>query len=606
MKIRTLTLKNFRSHQETVLELDRFNFVRGPNGCGKSSIQMALEYLFTGRCELTDGAGRGAEGLIRAGEKELEVSATFENGETICRRRTARSHIVELNGKRVPVDTAQAVLEKRLGPVDVLSAMLSADRFVTMPEAEQKKFLAQVVDAGRIAIPQQIREMLCAVNQEPPRLASVSDIEAAHRQFYDLRTEATRALRALGQMEKPHIPSDLPSVQEVQKKLGELRQQKENLVAQKAEADACWHHAQARLKQVQGEIEEVSSEILSASQEQELVHLESQRGHADKLRQELANLIAEQKTVENKLATTQGLKGKCPLCGQSISEVVKTREVETLRERLADLEGLIQRTREELNEYANIEEAKSRIENHHRAVSRRTKLLGEHSKLREVPQPNGEDVGGRLAILIERINKGERVLEKAQQAQGSIEKWESNVRERSSLEARIGPLGQLTDFFGPNGVMMEQASSQMQPFKEKLNRQLAIFGYACPLTLEPFEIRISSPGEGPGLVLQQLSESERFRFGIAFQLALATATGIRFVVIDGADILDRARRKELTSLLLSSEIDQAIVLATGEEPPPASIPSGVRFFDLTQATKPRDAQSFEPSSLRPVQASPAI
>lgn len=29
MRIKTLTLKNFRSHQETVLELDRFNFIRG-------------------------------------------------------------------------------------------------------------------------------------------------------------------------------------------------------------------------------------------------------------------------------------------------------------------------------------------------------------------------------------------------------------------------------------------------------------------------------------------------------------------------------------------------------------------------------------------------
>jgi len=60
MRILTLTLKNFRSHQKTVLDLDRFNFVRGTNGCGKSSIQMALEYLFTGRCDMTM---RPAEGL---------------------------------------------------------------------------------------------------------------------------------------------------------------------------------------------------------------------------------------------------------------------------------------------------------------------------------------------------------------------------------------------------------------------------------------------------------------------------------------------------------------------------------------------------------------
>lgn len=40
MRIATLTLKNLRPHQETVLELDRFTFVRRPKGYGKSSIQI--------------------------------------------------------------------------------------------------------------------------------------------------------------------------------------------------------------------------------------------------------------------------------------------------------------------------------------------------------------------------------------------------------------------------------------------------------------------------------------------------------------------------------------------------------------------------------------
>jgi len=43
MKIQTLSLKNCRSHAETVLALDRLNFIRGPTGCGKSSVQMAVE-----------------------------------------------------------------------------------------------------------------------------------------------------------------------------------------------------------------------------------------------------------------------------------------------------------------------------------------------------------------------------------------------------------------------------------------------------------------------------------------------------------------------------------------------------------------------------------
>ena len=581
MKIQTLTLKNFRSHQETVLELDRFNFVRGPNGCGKSSIQMALEYLFTGSCELTDAAGRGAEALIRAGEKDLEVSAVLESGERICRRRTARAHIVEINGKRVPVDAAEAYLEKHLGTPDVLSAALNSGRFVEMSEAEQKRFLAQVLDAGKVELPSEIIEAIRAINEEAPKLASVSDVEAAYKRFYDLRTETSRALKSFGQMEKPDIPPDLPSVQEVKKKLEELRQQKEGLVAQKAETNSKWEAAQAHLKHVQAEIESLSSEILSQSQEQEFLRVESQAGHAEKLRQELSDLTAQHNAIEAALAAAQSLKGKCPTCGQGVCEEVKAKEVRRLQERLDDLEGLIQGTREELNHLAGLEAARSRLEGHRKALARRAALEGERSKLQAVQKPDLGGLESRMAILVERISKGERVLEKALQFQGAKETWESYVKEKSSVEARIGLLDKVTEFFGPGGALTGQASGRMRSFTESLNQHLAVFGYACNFTLEPFEVRVNSSCDNQyDKSLRQLSESEKLRFGVAFQTALAKATGLRFVVIDRADVLDKEKRKMLTSLLLNSKLDQAIVLATGEEPPPANVPPGVEFLEL--------------------------
>ena len=590
MRIQTLILKNFRSHQETILDLDRFNFVRGPNASGKSSIQMALEYLFTGRCEITDAAGRGAESLIRTGAKELEVSATLEGGETICRRRTPRSHIVELNGNRVPVDAAEASLEKRFGSSDVLSAVLNAGRFIEMSEAEQKRLLAQVVDAGKIDIPEDIGNALRAMNEEQPRLTCVADIEVAHRRFYDLRTEASRTLKALGQMEKPDIPSDLPSVQEVKKKLEELRQQKERLVAQKAEAATSSESAQARLKQLQREIEEVSSEILDPSQEQDLLQLESQRGHAEKLRLELTDMIAEQKTVETSLAAVEGLKGECPTCGQAIAEEVKTAEMEALRERLADVEGLIQGTREELNEYAEIEGATARLEGHRKALARRAKLVEEQSKLQAVQRPNAGDLESRMTILVERINKGERVLEKAQQVESAKARWEAYASETSSLETKISLFDRLTEFFGPNGAMMGQASGRLGLFTEALNRHLAGFGYTCNFALEPFEIRVSSSKDDRfGFSLKHLSESEQFRFGVAFEIALAMVTGLRFVVIDRADLLDKERRKTLTGLLVNGGLDQAIVLATSDDAPPSVVPQGVKFLNLIEKTKSHEA-----------------
>ncbi len=558
---------------------------------------MGLEYLFTERCQITDAAGRGAEALIRAGAKELEVSATLEGGETICRRRTPRSHIVELNGNRVPVDAAEASLEKRFGSSDVLSAVLNAGRFIEMSEAEQKRLLAQVVDAGKVDIPEEIGNALRAMDEEQPKLTCVADIEAAHRRFYDLRTDVSRSLKVLGQMQKPDIPSDLPSVQEVKKKLEDLQQQKERLVAQKAEADTSWESAQARLIQLQREIEELSSEILNPSQEQELVQLESQRDHAEKLRQESTDLIAEQKTVETSLAGVEGLKVKCPICGQAISEEVKTAEMEALRERLADLDGLLQGAREELSEYAEVGTAVPRLEGHRKALLRRARQLEEQSKLQAVPKPNDGDLETRMTILVERINKGERVLEKAQQAESATERWQTYVRENSALETKVSLLDRLTEFFGPNGAIMRQSSGQIGSFTESLNRHLKGFGYTCNFTLNPFEIGVMfSTGFGP-LPLKHLAESERFRFSIAFQLALATVTGIRFVVIDRADVLDKDRRRLLTGLLLKSDLDQAIVLATGEEPSPTAIPPGVKFFDLNRARELRKAS--EPIAERP-------
>ena len=127
--------------------------------------------------------------------------------------------------------------------------------------------------------------------------------------------------------------------------------------------------------------------------------------------------------------------------------------------------------------------------------------------------------------------------------------------------------------------MMSQASRRIASFAEILNRQLEAFGYTCKIGLEPFEIGVIPPTE-IGLSLRYLSESEQFRFGFAFQIALAMVSGIRLVVIDRADALTSRGEKLFTGMLLKSDLDQAIVLATSEELPPTPIAQWVKFLDL--------------------------
>ena len=63
-----------------------------------------------------------------------------------------------------------------------------------------------------------------------------------------------------------------------------------------------------------------------------------------------------------------------------------------------------------------------------------------------------------------------------------------------------------------------------------------------------------------------MAKSALFRVGLAFQVALADVTGLRFAIVDGIDILDGANRATLFSVLdealAKGWLEQVIVLAT--------------------------------------------
>ena len=476
------------------------------------------------------------------------------------------------------MDAAEAFLTKQFGPADALSAALNAELFVGMSEGEQQRFLAQSIATCKVDIPTEIYVVLRALNEETPKLASVDDVEAAHKRFYGLRAEASRTLKALDHKEKPELPADFPNVHQVRQKLEELQQQKERLIAQKLEAHVCWQNAQPRSTHVQSGIEEAPFNVLSPSQGRGPLQREPHQDPAEKLRQELANLSAEQKIVETSLAAVERSRANCPTCGQSITEEARALRRESLFERRAELDGLIQGTNEELSEYAGIDVTPS-LEERRNAAGPCETLVEEH-------RLGPGDLESRMTILTERINKGDRILERAEQFESANGRWKTYVREKSGLEMKIGLLDGLVEFFGPSGPIMVKASGRMALFTEDLNRHLAVFGYTCQFALEPFEIRVNpSKDNHVGLPLKCLSESEQFRFSVAFQIALAMVTGLRFVVIDRADVLDKDRRRLLTGLLMNSGLDQAIVLATSDEVPPSIVPQGVKFFSLAEWMK---------------------
>lgn len=499
MMIRTLTLRNFRSHRETVLELDRFNFLRGPNGCGKSSIRMALEYLFTGRCELTDAAGRGADSLIRAGAKELEVSTVLGNGDTIRRRRTPKSQSLEINGKRVPVEAGQDSLDKEIGQIEALAVMLNAGKLADMSAAAQGRLMAGLVVLGTVEVSTEILDALCAIGEELPRLRSALDAQSAGERFRKLYLEANDALERLGEPGSGGIPANSPGTSHGKWQLETTSRQKGWLVFARADVDACFRNAGSKPPRKEAEVDDSAREILSPCEEEECLSQDPELDQDEVQSQGRGQISCSEDTTANAITTPQV------------------------------------------------------------RIRRRS--------------PGGQPAA-HSAIVTEMTGPAGR--------NRAVEEW--CLRRRGELKNRIVALGKILKFFGPDGAVQRETRARLKIFEDALNQRLSNFGIAATLMVQPPEIGVARDGPHASTVpLRLLSASERFRFSVAFQIALAEITGIRLVVIDGAEILDTGGRRALTAMLLGSGIEQAIVLATGEGAAPPGLPRGVKFFCLAEA-----------------------
>ncbi len=140
MKINRIQLTNFRNHQATTIDLDHINVFSGKNAAGKSTIKAAIEYALTGRCaEWTDGAGRGAEDLLKHGAAAGGVTLDIEGLGSVSRPVKGELQVADWKGAS---RLQQAQLYQDLGAgADVIAAALNTSRFLKMKPDEQKNML---------------------------------------------------------------------------------------------------------------------------------------------------------------------------------------------------------------------------------------------------------------------------------------------------------------------------------------------------------------------------------------------------------------------------------------------------------------------------------
>jgi len=159
VKLKRLTIKDFRNHENTDIKIPHALIITGPEGSGKSTIRYALEVALRGNASFPD-----SRPLVRRGQKEARVKAEFAMGES--------TRIIE---KIIPVDPSkpqrtnlmnhQALLDFVGVDKDVAQVLCSTHRFENMTKDERVRMFSKLV-LGQITLKTIKDEVIAGIREE--------------------------------------------------------------------------------------------------------------------------------------------------------------------------------------------------------------------------------------------------------------------------------------------------------------------------------------------------------------------------------------------------------------------------------------------------------
>lgn len=610
MRIDNVKLRHFRSHRHTSVQLERINFIRGLNKSGKSGIALAIEMALSGRCAKTDEAGKGYEQLIEWGSQAATVVLECPDAviSITLDRITGRTFKVELCGRVILGKQAQEWVAENIGAPDIINAALNAWRFIRMSEREQSSLLARVLLPEKLELSSEVQTWLASnrlsIVERPTLFAT---IEATHKAITFARTEVNRKIRDLKAAVEPEPITG--SRDEIKVKLTALQTEQTDinekiLILSNREAIAKQTAEQAvdRKKQIEAK-EKYLRELPLLLTSDELTHLRKIAALRPRHLEINSMLAAERATLANIEQTVERLgkfdeQGICPTCKTQLTEETRKAMFKPLLDAQNQARAAIKRHEKELADGGDVEAAA--IELHGDSLKRegRLQMSSEleqlkvrHAQLEDTSSMRNESphieetieaLQQQLETLKPRIVRGLDALVKMVEREEEQKVYRAQMAERDTANTRLTELQKLLDYFGPEGIKAKLIAERLDLFTERVNTVLAWWGYSLSFTIEPYELRIREL-DAPHIVLSpsQLSESESYRLGIAFALAIAEWTGLKFLIADAADILDKQDKWNLAQALLESDMDQAILISTGVAGTFEA--AGTAFFTLSKS-----------------------
>lgn len=620
MRINRLYLQNFRNHRDTDVSLDTVNIFVGRNNAGKSSLLAGIEWALTGRCAWTDKAGRGAGDLIRSGAKSVTALVDLAGVGPVVRTLNPNGFTVK---DETGVQAAQAKLYHELSTDEnALRVTLSASAYLTMSPAEQKNFLFSFLglrwDIGIILTalkewaakqriePPQIEALLKKVQPlYPPNVQAGPEIlDAIEKKVREYRRDTKRDIARIKAAQEeldttPPAECKGVSLDDILVQLAELRSERDNILTMHADRK----RSEDRRRALESELAAARSRLRQT--EGALAHLDGQapdrpfstpdRAALDEAAAKVAQAQSRVAGLESELRTLQAAAealgqatGRCPLAPDLITCPMTPGKRTMLIEDLSNqvdkkmdeinlARTVLDQARREYEQYKNLAERARAAERAAQEAERekahlsaqaeelRGRVNDLESQLEKYDALKAPDLSPLKALDV-RIAKGEALVDKMKAYERARSQAEAFTRDLTVLSAELEEYELLTKAFGPNGIRRCILANSLDPFTERVNANLArLTDGVYSIEFSP-DMDINVKASGVTIPARLLSTSENLRVGIAIQEALAAWLGLRFLAIDGADLLDQENRDRLTEFALGlaekGEFDQIIIAST--------------------------------------------
>lgn len=522
-----ITIKNFRGVSEAGLQVAPIALVCGPNHSGKSSIAQAVSAALTGNAAVIEGITKAAAGkLLRDGTKRGSCTVADKAGSSTVNWPGASSSS-EGNAPRASAIACGLTSVADMKPKEASAHLIAAiEAFPSLADF-------QAATAG-------INDAVLGVVWN---LIQASGWDAAHKRAVERGSELKGAWQQLTGEAYGHVKAESWAPEILT-----------GIDVTKLDADlaaATSTHEQAKATQAvsAAEIGRLQADV--AEGELAAKAIEELKAVASKANEAVASITAELNALPRPEVLEQ--LAECPHCKGHLVVVSRTE----VRAPTASI------TQDENNaRQAAINEAQARLSAARNTAANAQANIAQHmvavaaaerarAKLDSIPRDG--IAADAIAALEAEVNHIRYLISA------------SNVRTAAAdRHKQIQENQRIIDVLAPNGLRLTVLAAKLGAFNLRLGALAAAASWPAVTVCDDMSLTF---GGRPYLLL---SESEKFRARVTLQIALADIDGSDMVVIDAADILDRAGRNGLFSLLRFAGL-KALVCMTmnkAEDVPP--------------------------------------